>query len=87
MDGNDDSQRWQNLLSEYKQVSLRGVKVRNSEATGTKILKPDRSIFTVVDFDYEEVDTRVSETAFLNAGLKITITDEVERNPCLGTPV
>ena len=46
--------------------------------TGTKIsFKPDLSLFTeVVDFNFEEVDTRVSETAFLNAGLKMTILDE-----------
>tara|TARA_B100000963_G_scaffold51202_1_gene39313 strand:- start:13148 stop:15181 length:2034 start_codon:yes stop_codon:yes gene_type:complete len=46
--------------------------------TGTKIsFKPDLSIFTdVVEFNFDEVDTRVSETAFLNAGLKMTITDQ-----------
>ena len=46
--------------------------------TGTKIsFRPDLSIFTdITDFDLDEVDTRVGETAFLNAGLKITITDE-----------
>ncbi|MFL2952822.1 MAG: DNA topoisomerase (ATP-hydrolyzing) subunit B [Euryarchaeota archaeon TMED192] len=51
--------------------------------TGTKIsFKPDLSIFTeVVDFDFEEVDTRVSETAFLNAGLKMTILDDRGEEP------
>ena len=51
--------------------------------TGTKIsFKPDLSIFTeVVDFNFEEVDTRVSETAFLNAGLKMTILDERGEEP------
>ena len=46
--------------------------------TGTLIsFKPDLSIFTdIVEFDFEEVDTRVGETAFLNAGLKITILDQ-----------
>ena len=46
--------------------------------TGTMIsFKPDLTIFTdVVEFDIEEVNTRVSETAFLNAGLKIVISDE-----------
>ena len=46
--------------------------------TGTLIsFKPDLSIFTdVVEFNFEEIETRVSETAFLNAGLKITILDE-----------
>ena len=45
--------------------------------TGTLIsFKPDLSIFTdIVEFDFEEVDTRVSETAFLNAGLRIAIVD------------
>ena len=45
--------------------------------TGTLIsFKPDLSIFTdIVEFDFEEVDTRVGETAFLNAGLRIAIVD------------
>ena len=45
--------------------------------TGTNIsFKPDLSIFTdIVEFDFEEVDTRVGETAFLNAGLRIAIVD------------
>ena len=51
--------------------------------TGTKIaFKPDLTIFTeILEFDFEEVDTRVSETAFLNAGLKITISDERGEEP------
>ncbi len=51
--------------------------------TGTKIsFKPDLTIFTeVVEFNIEEVNTRVSETAFLNAGLKIIISDERSQDP------
>ena len=47
------------------------------EDTGTKIVfKPDLSIFThITEFGFEEIDTRLKETSFLNAGLKITITD------------
>jgi len=47
------------------------------EDTGTLIsFKPDLSIFTdIVEFDFEEIDTRVGETAFLNAGLSIAIVD------------
>ena len=47
------------------------------EDSGTTIsFKPDLSIFTdIVEFDFEEVDTRVGETAFLNAGLRIAIVD------------
>ena len=45
--------------------------------SGTLIsFKPDLSIFTgIVEFDFEEVDTRIGETAFLNAGLRISIND------------
>jgi len=50
--------------------------------TGTKIsFRPDLSIFTdITEFDFQEVDTRIGETAFLNAGLKITINDEREES-------
>ena len=34
-----------------------------------------------LEFDLEEVNTRVSETAFLNAGLKINISDERSSEP------
>ena len=45
--------------------------------TGTLIaFKPDLGIFTnVTEFEFEQIDTRLKETAFLNAGLKIVITD------------
>jgi DNA gyrase subunit B len=46
--------------------------------TGTLItFKPDLDIFhEITEFDFDTVDTRLKETSFLNAGLKITITDE-----------
>ncbi|MBA86929.1 MAG: DNA topoisomerase (ATP-hydrolyzing) subunit B [Euryarchaeota archaeon] len=45
--------------------------------TGTQItFKPDLSIFTnITEFEFEQIDTRLKETAFLNAGLEIVITD------------
>ena len=47
------------------------------EDTGTLIeFKPDLGIFTnITEFEFEQIDTRLKETAFLNAGLKIVITD------------
>ena len=46
--------------------------------TGTTIsFKPDLTIFTeVTEFEFEQINTRVRETSFLNAGLKIVIADE-----------
>ena len=48
------------------------------EDTGTTIsFKPDLTIFTdVTEFEFEQINTRVRETSFLNAGLKITIADK-----------
>ena len=67
----------------YLQRYVKGVPTKPLEEigtcddTGTHIsFKPDLTIFTdVVEFNLEEIETRVSETAFLNAGLKITILD------------
>jgi len=58
-------------------------KIGTCDDTGTHIaFKPDLSIFTeVIEFNLEEIDTRVSETAFLNAGLKITILDARGEEP------
>ncbi len=48
------------------------------EDTGTTIsFKPDLTIFSeVTEFEFEQINTRVRETAFLNAGLIIMIADE-----------
>ena len=51
--------------------------------TGTLIVfKPDLGIFTnITEFDFEQIDTRLKETSFLNAGLKIEITDGSSEEP------
>jgi len=53
--------------------------------TGTLIVfKPDLGIFTnITEFDFEQIDTRLKETSFLNAGLKIEITDSRSDDPHL----
>jgi len=68
----------------YFQRYEAGVPVNNieevgiSDSTGTTIkFKPDLGVFTtVVEFDLDIINTRLKETAFLNAGLKIIIKDE-----------
>src|ERR1700722_5366476 len=45
--------------------------------TGTKItFKPDSTIMTALEFNYDTLATRLRELAFLNKGLTITLTDE-----------
>ena len=44
--------------------------------TGTTVtFKPDPEMFDTLDYEYETLHTRMREQAFLNAGLRITITD------------
>jgi len=54
-----------------------------SEKTGTAInFKPDLSIFSdVTEFDFQQIDTRLRRTAFLNAGLQIIIRDNRGDDP------
>jgi len=67
----------------YMQEYRRGVPVADmkitgkSEETGTIItFKPDPEIFPERDFDYEILANRMEELSFLNAGLRIDVTDE-----------
>jgi len=47
--------------------------------TGTQqVFYPDPEIFETVDFDYETLRARFQQMAFLNKGLRITLTDERE---------
>ena len=63
---------------EYKigipQYSVR--EIGTSEHTGTTVhFKPDDSIFTVHEYKYDTVATRLRELGFLNKGIRLTLTD------------
>jgi DNA gyrase subunit B len=48
-----------------------------SKRRGTRVhFLPDKSIFTVTEFNYDTLAQRLRELAFLNKGLEITLTDE-----------
>ena len=56
-----------------------------SKRRGTKVhFLPDRSIFTVTEFNYDTLAQRLREMAFLNKGLEITLTDERTADPKTG---
>ena len=65
---------------EYRRgVPLYDVKVvGESDQTGTTTrFKPDPEIFTeTTEFDYDTLQSRIRELAFLNRGIEITLTDE-----------
>lgn len=67
----------------YHQRYERGIKAKDLEdlgkATGSGTLvtfKPDPEIFTELEYSYEVLSNRLRELAFLNKGLRITLTDE-----------
>ena len=56
-----------------------------SKKRGTKVhFLPDKSIFTVTEYNYDTLAQRLRELAFLNKGLEITLTDERTTDPKTG---
>ncbi|HSE26715.1 MAG TPA: DNA topoisomerase (ATP-hydrolyzing) subunit B [Gemmatimonadales bacterium] len=48
-----------------------------AKGTGTTVrFKPDPEIFTVLEYNYSTLADRLRQLAFLNAGVRITLTDE-----------
>lgn len=67
---------------EYTQSFKRGVadfdlkRVGDSDKKGTTVIfKADEEMFETCEYEYEVLCTRLREQAFLNAGVKITLTD------------
>ncbi|HEV7378714.1 MAG TPA: DNA topoisomerase (ATP-hydrolyzing) subunit B [Dyadobacter sp.] len=53
--------------------------IGESEKTGTIIhFLPDATIFTVTEYKYETVSTRLRELSYLNKGIKLTLVDKRE---------
>ena len=65
-------------------------KLKKAGATkkrGTKVhFLPDRSIFTVTEYNFDTLAQRLRELAFLNKGLLITLTDERTTEAKTGEP-
>lgn len=60
--------------------------IGESDSTGTTVtFLPDSSIFTVTEYDYDTLATRLRDLAFLNAGITLTLSDlrktDAEGNP------
>ncbi len=57
----------------------------SADSTGTTVtFWPNAAIFESVDFDYETLRTRFQQTAFLNKGLSIALSDERTSEPVEG---
>ena len=68
----------------YRQSFKRGVADADLQDLGTTdlpngttvVFKPDPEMFEVLEYDYETLNVRLRDEAFLNAGVRITLTDE-----------
>jgi len=60
-------------------------RVGTSKKRGTKVhFLPDKTIFSVTEFNYDTLAQRLREMAFLNKGLMITLADERTADPKTG---
>ncbi len=73
---------------EYEQTFHRGKedgplkKIGKAETSGTTVtFKPDPEMFEELVYNYDTLLTRLREEAFLNAGVRITLTDERGEEP------
>jgi len=68
-------------LNKLKKTGVAKVK------TGTKVhFQPDKTIFTVTEYNYDTLAQRLRELAFLNKGLVISLTDERTTDSKTGEP-
>jgi DNA gyrase subunit B len=71
-----DGSTWQQTYSKGEPTS-KLKKTGVSKHRGTKVhFVPDKTIFTMTDYNYDTLAQRLRELAFLNKGLLITLTDE-----------
>jgi DNA gyrase subunit B len=75
----------------YEQEYAKGLPISKLKKTGTTKRRgtkihflPDKSIFTVTEFNYDTLAQRLRELAFLNKGLTMTLTDERVTDPKTG---
>jgi DNA gyrase subunit B len=85
-----DVEVWKDLHT-YEQSYAKGAPVTklkqtgNTKKRGTKIhFLPDRSIFTVTEYNFDTLAQRLRELAFLNKGLEIKLVDERTTDPKTG---
>ncbi|MEA3005797.1 MAG: gyrase subunit, partial [Acidobacteriaceae bacterium] len=85
-----DVEVWKDLHT-YEQEYAKGIPITKLKQTGTTKKRgtkihflPDRSIFTVTEYNFDTLAQRLRELAFLNKGLEISLVDERTTDPKTG---
>lgn len=72
-----DTKIWHIKFGNGGQVKQPLTEIGTTNETGTTItFLPDSKIFKVINFSFTTISERIRESAFLNSGVKITLTDE-----------
>ena len=75
----------QEIGQKLQEIEYKLTKIGETNETGTKVrFLADDTIFESLNYDYEVLENRLREMAFLTKGLKITIEDQREENPRKG---
>ena len=71
-----DGYEWEQTFSEGGEKHTPLKKGKKTKETGTSVtFYPDPNIFDTTDFNFKMIATRMRESAFLNSGLKLSLTD------------
>lgn len=71
-----DGYEWEQTFTEGGEKHTPLKKGKKTKETGTSVtFYPDPNIFDTTDFNFKMIATRMRESAFLNSGLKLTLTD------------
>src|SRR5256885_7612543 len=81
-----DGHVWEQAYSKG-QAQTKLKKTGTTKKRGTKVrFLPDKEIFTTTEYNFDTLDQRLRELAFLNKGLQITLTDERTTDAKTGEP-
>jgi DNA gyrase subunit B len=82
-----DGFTWEQTYSKGEPTSKLKKTGAVKQKTGTKVrFLPDKSIFTLTEYNFDTLAQRLRELAFLNKGLLIRLTDERTNDPKTGEP-
>jgi DNA gyrase subunit B len=78
-----DGKEWHmRFVHGVPEASLKVVNENIGEKTGTEItFQPSEETFTMVDFSFATLEHRLRELAFLNSGVRLTLTDNRKKEP------
>lgn len=68
---------WSIKFENGGQIKEKLIEIGSTDKTGTTVtFLPDYKVFKIIDFSFSIISERIRESAFLNSGLKLSLTDK-----------